>query len=330
MVRPQRRPSRDHQIRTAPALGTRSQAHLCVRYRRRDQRPVLCACRQFRRRCVLRHDWPAGLSPTRRTTWTGLRPDAERQYVMRTGMKRPTAELVASKLDEASRRVLAAFAGHPAARRANMLMESRADGTWSLRVTIPSPTGDRRRRLAILARRELRSIARVRWMALSCRPLGRRPGRGPAADAGLLGAHHRWRGRARRLPTIGDGMPYRVLDLMDRQEILDELTAPTIPSDMKLLSWSGAEDAVLNDLREGPHNQALNPTGLSPRVNANFGSTSRLHRAELAGSSYEDALRLGSPPPWPTAPPRATVRSPTPGPTHPLMRGSAPPPPERS
>ncbi|HEY4185677.1 MAG TPA: hypothetical protein VGP07_11445 [Polyangia bacterium] len=54
------------------------------------------------------------------------------------------------------------------------------------------------------------------------------------------------------LPTVGDGMPYRVLDLMDRQEILDELTAPTIPIDMKLLSCSGAEDAVLNDFREGP------------------------------------------------------------------------------
>jgi len=54
------------------------------------------------------------------------------------------------------------------------------------------------------------------------------------------------------LPTVADGMPYRVVDLLNRQEILDELTAPTIPSDMKLLSWSGAEDAVLNDLREGP------------------------------------------------------------------------------
>lgn len=54
------------------------------------------------------------------------------------------------------------------------------------------------------------------------------------------------------LPTVGDEMPCRVLDLADREEILDELTAPTIPPDMKLLSWSGAEDAVLNDLREGP------------------------------------------------------------------------------
>ena len=53
------------------------------------------------------------------------------------------------------------------------------------------------------------------------------------------------------LPTVADGMPYRVVDLLDRQEVLDELTAPTIPSDMKLLSWSGAEDVVLDDLREG-------------------------------------------------------------------------------
>ena len=53
-------------------------------------------------------------------------------------MKRRTAELDPSKLDEPSRRVLAAFAGHPAAGRANMLMESRADGSWSLLVTILS------------------------------------------------------------------------------------------------------------------------------------------------------------------------------------------------
>jgi hypothetical protein len=47
-------------------------------------------------------------------------------------------------------------------------------------------------------------------------------------------------------------MPYRVLDLTDRQEVLDELTAPTSVGDMKLLSWSGAEDGALDDLREGP------------------------------------------------------------------------------
>src|SRR6516162_9006057 len=64
-------------------------------------------------------------------------------------MKRPTAELDASKLDETSRRVLAAFTDHPAAGCANVLMEERTDGSWSVLVTIPSPTGDRRRRLAI-------------------------------------------------------------------------------------------------------------------------------------------------------------------------------------
>lgn len=54
------------------------------------------------------------------------------------------------------------------------------------------------------------------------------------------------------LPTVGDGMPYRVIDMTDREEILDELTSPDVPTQMKLLSWSGAEDAVLSDLREGP------------------------------------------------------------------------------
>ena len=54
------------------------------------------------------------------------------------------------------------------------------------------------------------------------------------------------------VPTIGDGMPFRVIDLCDREEILDELTSPLVSGQMRLLSWSGAEDAVLDDLRELP------------------------------------------------------------------------------
>jgi hypothetical protein len=167
-------------------------------------------------------------------------------------MKRPTAELDASKLDEVSRRVLAAFAHHPAAARANMLMEKRSDGSWSLLITIPSPTGDRRRRLAIwLDENSVPSLEFGGWHSHAdlwdadpevglCRMLDYLE---RITDGEVVLA---------ALPTIGDGMPYRVLDLTDRQEILDELTAPTIPTDMKLLSWSGAEDAVLNDLHEGP------------------------------------------------------------------------------
>jgi hypothetical protein len=167
-------------------------------------------------------------------------------------MKRPTAELDASKLDEASRRVLAAFADHPAVGRANLLMEERADGSWSILVTIPSHTGDRRRRLAIwLDENSVPSLEFGGWHTHA--DLW-----DPDPDVGL----HRMLDYLERitdgevvlaeLPTVAEGMPYRVVDLLDRQEILDELTAPTIPSDMKLLSWSGAEDAVLNDLRDGP------------------------------------------------------------------------------
>jgi hypothetical protein len=53
-------------------------------------------------------------------------------------------------------------------------------------------------------------------------------------------------------PTIGDGMPFRVIDRSDRDELLDELTSPLVSRHMKLLSWSGAEDAVLDDLRDEP------------------------------------------------------------------------------
>jgi hypothetical protein len=167
-------------------------------------------------------------------------------------MKPRTAELDPSKLDEASRRVLAAFKDHPAGHVANLLMDERADGRWCLRVTIPSPTGDRRRRLAIwLDENSVPTLEFGGWHSHA--DLW-----DPDPDVGL----RRMLDYLERItdgevvlaeyPTIADGMPYRVVDLLDGQEILDELTAPTIPSDMKLLSWSGAEDAVLSDLRAGP------------------------------------------------------------------------------
>jgi hypothetical protein len=53
-------------------------------------------------------------------------------------------------------------------------------------------------------------------------------------------------------PTTEKGRPVRILDLADPEEVLDELTAPGASWQMKLLSWSGAEDAVLDDLRKRP------------------------------------------------------------------------------
>jgi hypothetical protein len=167
-------------------------------------------------------------------------------------MKRPTAELDASKLDEASRRVLAALTDHPAAGRAKVLMEKRTDGSWSLLVTIPSPTGDRRRRLAIwLDENSIPSLEFGGWHS-HADLWDRDPDVGLRRMLDYLERITDGEIVLAEFPTVADGMPYRVVDLLDRHEILDELTAPTIPSDMKLLSWSGAEDAVLNDLREGP------------------------------------------------------------------------------
>ena len=64
-------------------------------------------------------------------------------------MRRETAEVDASKLDEPSRRLLAVFADHPAHARTNLLMEKLADETWSVVGKIPSPTGDPRRTISI-------------------------------------------------------------------------------------------------------------------------------------------------------------------------------------
>ena len=165
-------------------------------------------------------------------------------------MKRETAEVEASKLDEPSRRVLAALADHPIRPRANLLMERRSDGSWSLVVTIPSPTGDRRRNLRI-------------WLDDE---------HGPSLEFGGWHTHadlwdlepavglRRMLDYLQRIadgeivlaeaPTIGDGMPFRTIDVCDREEVLDELTSPLVSGQMRLLSWSGSEDAVLNDLAE--------------------------------------------------------------------------------
>jgi hypothetical protein len=169
---------------------------------------------------------------------------------MRSGHE--PAELDASKLDEASRRVLAAFKDHPAARVANLLMEKRTDGSWSLLVTIPSPTGDRRRRLRIWL--DENSVPSLEFGGWHSHADLWDPDQDVALRRMLDYLERITDGQIvlAEVPTIADGMPYRVVDLLDRQEILDELTSPTIPTDMKLLSWSGAEDAVLNDLREGP------------------------------------------------------------------------------
>jgi hypothetical protein len=64
-------------------------------------------------------------------------------------VKRETVEVDVTKLDESSRRVLAAFANHPRRHSAKILMEHLPDGTWSLVCEIPSPTNDRRRAMSI-------------------------------------------------------------------------------------------------------------------------------------------------------------------------------------
>lgn len=165
---------------------------------------------------------------------------------------RETAEVDVSKLDEPSRRLLAALGDHPIRSRIRFLMEKLADGTWSLVGKVPSPTGDQRRAISLwLDENRVPTLEFGAWHSHA--DLW-----DPGPDMGL----RRMLDYLERitdgeivlaeLPTIGNGMPFRVIDLSDREEVLDELTSPDVPPQMKLLSWSGAEDAVLDDLRQGP------------------------------------------------------------------------------
>ncbi len=167
-------------------------------------------------------------------------------------MRRGTAEVDESKLDEPSRRLLAAFADHPARARANLLMERLPAETWSVIGVIPSPTGDPRRPISIwLDENRVPTLEFGAWHSHA--DLW-----DPDPDVGLsrmldyLERITNGEIVLAELPTVGDGLPFRVLDLSDREEVVDELTSPNSSGQMKLLSWSGAEDAVLDDLRGGP------------------------------------------------------------------------------
>jgi hypothetical protein len=167
-------------------------------------------------------------------------------------LKRETAELDFAKLDGSSRRVLAALESHPARGVANLFMEHLPDGSWGLVCKIPSPTGDRRRGISVwLDERRVPSLEFGAWhthadlwdsdpeasLVRLLEYLER------ITDGEIVLAES---------PTVGDGMPFRVIDRLDREEIMDELTSPHVFGQMKLLSWSGAQDAVLDDLRDEP------------------------------------------------------------------------------
>ena len=167
-------------------------------------------------------------------------------------MKRETAEFDATKLDESSRRVLAAFENYPRRHSANILMEHLPDGTWSLVCEFPSPTTDRRRAISIwLDEKRVPSLEFGAWHThadlwdsnpeLSLRRMLNYLERIIKGEIVLAES-----------PTVGDGMPFRVIDRSDREELLEELTSPLVSRQMRLLSWSGAEDAVLDNLRDVP------------------------------------------------------------------------------
>jgi hypothetical protein len=131
----------------------------------------------------------------------------------------------------------------------NLLMEHLPDGTWSLVAKIPSPTGESRRNISIsLDEKRVPSLEFGAWHShadlwdpdpeIGLRRMLDYLER--ITDGEVLLAE---------LPTLANGLPFRVLDVADRDEILDEVTTPGSSGTMRLLSWSGAEDVTLDELR---------------------------------------------------------------------------------
>jgi len=166
-------------------------------------------------------------------------------------VNRRVVELDESTLDEISRLVLREFADHPARSVSVVSMESRPEGAESIVIAIPSPTGDNRRAISIwldeklvptlefgawhthadLWDKDLRSGLQMMLAYLK-----------RITDGEILLAES---------PTVAGGL-FRVIDVCDREEVLEELTSPHNLPSMRLLSWSGAEDRDLSDFREKP------------------------------------------------------------------------------
>ena len=131
-------------------------------------------------------------------------------------------------------------------------MERVPDGSWSLVAEVPSPTGDRRRAVSIRLDENRAPILEFGGWHTHADLWD------PDPEVGLHGMLDYLERITDgeivlvELPSTADGLPFRVLDLSDRQEVLDELTSPGTSGQMNLLSWSGSEDAVLDDLREEP------------------------------------------------------------------------------
>ena len=158
-----------------------------------------------------------------------------------------TIELDASELDEPSRRVLAAFRDHPARSCAKLLMERLPDATCSLVVRIPSPKVDHRRDMSIwLDEKRIPSLEFGAWHT-HADLWDRDPDVGIRRLLDYLERIRHGEILLCEVPTVGDRLPFRVLDLSDREEVLDELTSPV--GSLQLLSWSGDKDLMLDDLR---------------------------------------------------------------------------------
>jgi len=151
-----------------------------------------------------------------------------------------------SELNEPSRQMLAALRQRVSLiERASMRTEPDLFGGTSLAVVMPSPTGDPHRDLGLwLDEKTVPSIEFGGWHSHADRF---DPDPATALQMLLDYAELIIDGRVALLDVRdADGWPHIVLDLRSPDDVLDELTFPGSPDELRLLSWSGSQDRAID------------------------------------------------------------------------------------
>jgi hypothetical protein len=130
-------------------------------------------------------------------------------------------------------------------------MELLSDGRASLVIDIPSPTGDGRRAISIWLDEKLVPTLEFGAWHTHADLWDKDPVSGIRMMLGYLERITNDEILLAESPTVAGDM-FRVVDVCDQEEILEEMTSPHNPPKMRLLSWSGARDGEVSDFQKGP------------------------------------------------------------------------------
>ena len=151
-----------------------------------------------------------------------------------------------SELNEPSRHLLAALRQRASLiERASMRAEPDLLGGTSVVIKLPSPTGDPHRDLGLWL--DEKTVPSIEFGAWHGHADLFDPDPVTALQMLLDYAELIIDGRIALLDVRdADGWPYTVLDTRSPDDVLDELSFPGSPDELRLLSWSGSQDSVID------------------------------------------------------------------------------------